>query len=462
MSMRLIITNPKSKIQNPKLCLICVGSELLRGKINTHASIIARHLGAIGLTLSSEQTAGDDLESLTRCIRRALFSYEVVIVTGGLGPTFDDLTREAASEASGRPLVLSSLLLQGIKKKFRRAGHRKMPPANKRQAYLLDGAKAISNSVGTAPGQWIQGRKERGKGKGERDRESLFEVTPITPQPFPVACALSPIPSLLILLPGPPSEMEPMLDRFVIPRLARLFERGAHSEAHLHFVGVPESVIDHKIRPMIQKEAGVDFTILAHPGLVDLDIFVHAKTRQLAAARLDRIVRSVRKSTGPAFYGRDADFPLEKVIMDKFVTSSATLAVAESCTGGTLAGRLTSVPGSSKYFLGGYVTYHNRAKQSLLGVAQATLRTHGAVSKETAIAMARGVRASLGSTWGAAITGIAGPSGGTTGKPVGLVFLAVAGPGYTRSMRVQFRGSRDTVRAKAVLGMLNMLRELDL
>jgi nicotinamide-nucleotide amidase len=409
----------------PSVALICVGSELLRGKINTHASTISRYLCALGLSLVAEQTVSDDQSTIASAIASALHTHNIVLVTGGLGPTFDDLTREAAAEATGYALELSLPLLREIKQKFKRAKLPSMPPANERQAYLLEKAEALSNTVGTAPGQWLEV-----PGSG----------------------------AILVLLPGPPSEMEPMFTGFVMPRLKRRFPAGARAEAHMHFVGVPESVIDQQVRPIIEKYKGCEFTILAKPGLVDLDIFVQEKSVARARACLGRIVLAIQRKTRPSFYGMDEDFPLEKVVMKRFLSQKATLSVAESCTGGLLAKRLTDASGSSKYFLGGVVSYANSVKRSMLEVSREVLWKHGAVSEEVALAMAHGVRSKFGSAWALSITGIAGPGGGTAKKPVGLVYIALVGPKSKKSYRFHFRGSRSVIRDRAVTAALSLLR----
>ena len=418
---------PTSASNKPRCFLICVGSELLRGKVNTHASTIALRLAGIGLELNGETTVGDELEPLTRAIAQALPRYEIVIVTGGLGPTFDDITREAAAAASGVGLERSKALLAGIAKKFRLARYRRMPPANARQADVLRGATPIQNVVGTAPGQWFTRRSP------ERH---------------------------LILLPGPPSELLPMLDGTVIPTLKKTYSSGPRAEAHLHFVGVPESLVDHKVRPIIEKFTATRFTILAHLGLVDLDIFVAEHTAARAKGTLARIVAQVKKAVGPAFYGMDAGYPLEKVVGDQFRAKRLTLAVAESCTGGMLAARLTDVPGSSKFFLGGVVSYSNDVKRDSLGVEPMVLRRFGAVSAETARAMAQGVRRRLGSDWGLSITGIAGPDGAVPGKPVGKVFIGFDSEKGTRAHEFQFGGSRGAIRLRSVIAALDILRKI--
>jgi nicotinamide-nucleotide amidase len=418
----------------------------LRGKINTHASTLARRLASIGLELSAEHTLRDDEAELAKLIRQSLQESAIVIVTGGLGPTFDDVTREAAAEACGRPLISTPALLNEIQRKFRKAKYLHMPPANQRQADLIEGAHAISNKVGTAPGQWI-------------------EIVARPEIQGPSRHSLGPRPSalmrqLLILLPGPPSELHPMLEEYVLPFLRKKFPATPSAEAHLHFVGVPESIVDDRIRPIIAKEKDVQFTILAHLGLVDFDIFMTASSRSKAERHLRLIVEKIRKKMGRAFYGMNENYPLEKVVGDAFRRARKTLAVAESCTGGMLAKALTDIPGSSEYFLGGVVSYQNAVKSALLQVPEEVLRQHGAVSKEVAHAMAEGVRKATGSTWGIGITGIAGPSGGTPAKPVGLVFIGLAGPRVHKTVELRLRGSRDAIRQRAVISALDMLRQI--
>jgi len=409
--------------------LICVGSELLRGKINTHTATLARRLQPLGITLAREESIPDDQVALTAAIRRGLAQYPLVIVTGGLGPTFDDLSREAAAEASGRPLIRSAALLRGLKAKFHKARYRAMPPMNARQADVMRGAEILPNGFGTAPGQWL----EWSPGK------------------------------ILILLPGPPRELKPMLD-IVLARLRRVFKTRPRVERHLHFVGIPESRADQKIRPLIRRYSRtpgvqVDFTILAHLGLVDFDIFVEADRARHATRMADTIVKAIQQRLCRYFYGLGERHTLERAVGDALLAARATVSVAESCTGGLLSAQLTELPGSSVYFLGGVVAYSNRMKETQLEVPAELLARHGAVSAPVARAMAQGIRARVDSTYGIGITGIAGPGGGTKDKPVGLVFIALATPQRTRVQKFLFTGARDVVRARAVTAALDLLRQ---
>lgn len=410
--------------------LICVGSELLRGKINTHASTLARRLQGLGIELAHEETLPDELVALTATIRRGVAEFPIVIVTGGLGPTFDDLSREAAAAALGRPLERSAKLLRGLAAKFKKARYKTMPPMNARQADVIRGARVIANAVGTAPGQWV----EWAPGK------------------------------ILILLPGPPRELHPMVDGFVLPRLRRTFKARPRAEGHLHFVGIPESRADQRIRPIIKRYANrrnirVDFTILAHLSLVDFDVFVEADTLASAQRTTAEIVTAIQRRLRRFCYGVGDQFPLAKVVGDHLRAARATVAVAESCTGGLLAADLTEWAGSSDYFLGGVVAYANSIKETHVGVPSVMLREHGAVSEPVARALAVGVRDRLESTYGIGITGIAGPGGGTAKKPVGLVYIGIAGPRRTFVRAFQFGGARDAVRSRAVTSALDMLRQ---
>ncbi len=407
---------------------MCVGSELLRGKINTHASTLARRLASVGLTLDAEQTVADTLPELTLAIRQALRTSQIVFVTGGLGPTFDDLTREAAAAATGRRLIPTRSILLDIQKKFKRARYRRMPATNARQADVLEGARVIANPNGTAPGQWL----------------ALPD-------------------KVLILLPGPPRELHPMLEADVLPALRRAFSVLPRVEAHLHFVGVGESAVDERLRPLMdraQRERGVhiDFTILAHLGLVDFDIFVTSASRAKAQAVLHPLVAQITCEMGDAFYGLDKDYPLSRAVGNLLLKKKETVAFAESCTGGMVASRMTDIAGSSRYVLGGVVAYDNRIKSEVIYVPQVLLAKHGAVSRPVALAMAQGVRKHFGATWGVSLTGIAGPGGGSAKKPIGLVYMAVVSEDKQVCKEYRFHGDRDAIRQRAVTQVLDLLR----
>lgn len=398
---------------------VCVGSELLGGRVDTHTAHLARRLKEASLTLARSTTVPDDLALIRDAVAAAAARSRVVIVSGGLGPTFDDLTREAAAAAFGRSLSYKPGLYARILRRYARY-RLKVPANNKRQAFLIEGARALDNPHGSAPGQRLE----------------------------------SPEGSLVFLLPGPPAEMYPMFDRMVLPELARRFGGGKKAPARVfRFYGLAEAACDQRLAPVLKDFPGVSFTILADLGQVEL----HAAGP--SAAALARLERRVAAAMGSAYYSRDGDtFPA--AVGTALRRRGWRLSTAESCTGGTLAGALTSVPGSSEWFLGGAVAYSNALKTSILGVPEGLLKAHGAVSAECARAMAEGARARFGSEASLAVTGIAGPGGGTKAKPVGLVHIAASVPGRTELAQRVFPGDREQVRRRTVAFALGLLRRL--
>jgi len=415
--------------REPAIELLCAGTELLAGKTNTHSAFIARRLRAAGLRLARATSLPDDPALLAEEIRAALGRCDALLVCGGMGPTFDDVTREAAAAALGRDLVFHPRLFTAIRRKFSRLRF-PLPRENRRQAFLVRGAMPLANRVGSAPGQLLALRRAPGRA-----------------------------PQTLALLPGPPDEMAPMLDEAVMPRLRGSYARGRHAASlTLHLCGLPESVADEKLRP-VTNLAGpeLDFTILASAGQVDF----HAFSRCARAARARRLIARVRRlalrRVGPHVFGEGPQ-TLESAVAGRLRRRRLTLAVAESCSAGMLAARLTSVPGSSTYFRGGVLAYHDRVKQELLGVRDKTLSRHGAVSMASAREMAEGARRALKAGVGVALTGIAGPGGGGPRKPVGLTFIAISGPGRgSARLRLMLTGDRETIRQKAVAAALKLL-----
>ena len=398
---------------------VCVGSELLGGRVDTHTAHLARRLKEASLTLSRSTTVPDDLPAIRDAVAAAAGRSGVVIVSGGLGPTFDDLTREATAAAFGRTLSYKPRLYARILRRYARY-RLKVPANNKRQAFLIEGARALDNPHGSAPGQRL----------------------------------VAPGGALVYLLPGPPAEMYPMFDRMVLPELARRFGGGAKAAARVfRFYGLAEAACDQRLAPVLKDFPGVAFTILADLGLVEL----HAAGP--SPRDLDRLERRVAAAMGSAYYSRDGEtFPA--AVGAALKRRGWKLSTAESCTGGLLAGALTGVPGSSEWFLGGAVAYSNALKTSLLGVPQGLLAARGAVSEECARAMAHGACERFGSEASVAVTGIAGPGGGSRAKPVGLVHIAVSVPGRTELVRRVFPGDREQVRRRTVLFALGLLRRL--
>jgi nicotinamide-nucleotide amidase len=407
-------------VKVPKAALVCVGSELLAGQVNTHQAWLSVRLRRAGFAMTGEASVPDDVALIAAAMRLALAEAEVVVVCGGLGPTFDDLTREAAAKALGRSLTFKPKLWSVILKRFARY-KMKVPDENKRQAMVIGGAEVLDNPNGSAPGQRL-----RASGR------------------------------TMILLPGPPTEMYPMFES-VLPRLAREHARGVHPASFsVRLSGVPESLADEKLDPVRARWPKADFTILASGG----EVAFHATSpeRSPAAARAARasLRREILAAVGEYAHG-EGDVTLETALGALLKEKGLTLAVAESCTGGLLGGRLTAVPGSSAYFLGGVISYANSVKVRRLGVPARLLAKHGAVSAECAAALARGARRAIGADVGISITGVAGPDGGTKEKPVGLVYAAVAGPGSALAVKkLEINGPREAVRSRAVTAALRL------
>lgn len=405
----------------PKAALVCVGSELLAGQVNTHQAWLSVRLRRAGFDVIGEASVPDEVPDIRRALERALAAADAVIVCGGLGPTFDDLTREAAAAALGRRMSFRPALWTAILKRFARFAIA-VPEENKRQAEVIAGASVLPNRAGSAPGQLLRARGRT-----------------------------------LVLLPGPPSEMYPMFEGQVLGRLKKTHARGLHPAAFsVRLSGVPESAADERLQPVRARWPQARFTILASGG----EVSFHALTIEssaLAARRVRaRLRREIRDAVSEFAHG-EGEQTLESALGARLERRRLTLAVAESCTGGLLGGRITAVPGSSTYFLGGVIAYANAVKVRRLGVPARLLARHGAVSAECAEALARGARREFGASLGVAVTGIAGPEGGTAGKPVGTVFVAVSGPGRAETVRrLDVLGPRENVRSRAVTAALRL------
>lgn len=407
--------------------LLCIGSELLAGQINTHQSYLSLALRGAGLDVSRESSLPDDEQAIAGEIRQALERCDVLLLCGGLGPTFDDVTRQAVALALGRRLLYRPELYARIKEKFSRY-KLPLPQENRRQAFVIEGAEVLSNGIGSAPGQWV-----------------------LLPR--------SGRPQALVLLPGPFSELSPMFEKDVLPRLRRTYARGLHTDSlRLHLYGTPESAADEALKPLTSRaDEELGFTILAGGTQVDF----HAWVRTRSAARCRALIASVRRlayrKVGGFIFGEGAE-TLESVVGRELQRCKLTLGLAESCTAGMAGARLTAVAGSSAYFKGGVVSYADGMKTGALGVRAQTLRRHGAVSAACAAEMASGVRRLACSDVGLSITGIAGPAGASPGKPVGLVWIAVDGPGKRRNSRqLLLSGGRELVRQRAVSAALHHL-----
>ena len=410
--------------------ILCVGTELLLGEVvNTNAAYIASRLAELGVSVYHQSVVGDNPERLRAELSASLGRCDLVIMTGGLGPTYDDLTKETAAELFGRRLVTDERALADIKDYFTRTG-RRMAESNAKQALLPEGAIALYNMWGTAPGMIIEGEGEL-LGK----------------------CA--------VLLPGPPREMRNMFEHYLIDYIARRTESRIVSR-NIHLIGIGESAAEELLRPLIDGATNPTLAPYAKDGEVRFRVTAAAGTVEEAEKMCDALVaRVLRSEVAPFVYGVDVD-SVEGAVAAALLESGETLATVESCTGGLIAKRLTDISGISAVYLGGAVTYANEAKESLVGVKHDTLVAHGAVSEETAREMAEGIRAALGADYGISTTGIAGPSGGTPEKPVGTVYIAVASKNGTRVKRLQLPPMRDReyIRTASATNALALLLEV--
>jgi nicotinamide-nucleotide amidase len=407
-----------------KAAILAVGSELLgTDRLDTNSLRLTKVLDRHGVELRAKSVLGDSEEDIAGELRRLLDRYEVVLVTGGLGPTADDITREATAAALGRGLHMDEEVLAGIARRFQDLGWR-MPEVNRRQAVIVDGATVLRNRRGTAPGQLLT--SERG--------------------------------SSLFLFPGVPMELDNMIEDHLEPWLAERSGGIGRETVTLKIASLPESVVEERIAPAYDEFGRESITILASPGDIRLRATAEG-TEEERRRRLEVMAARLAELGGTAVYAFREEDTLEKVVGELLRKSSATLALAESCTGGLVSERLTRVPGSSDYVLGGAVTYSNELKTQMVGVPAAMIAEHGAVSEPVARAMAEGVRRALGSDYGIGVTGVAGPGGGSEEKPVGTVHLALAGPdGTTDHRKVRFPGDRERVRWHASQLALEMLR----
>ena len=403
--------------------IIAVGSELLTPqRVDTNSLIVTGQLNLLGVEVVRKIVIGDDRERLAQAIRYALERSEIVILIGGLGPTEDDVTRDAAASALGRKLVLSLEQESVLIRRFREI-NRPMAKNNLRQAYLIEGAEALPNPNGTAPGQFIS-----------TDRGALA------------------------LLPGPPRELKPMLEQQLVPRLLPVLPPQVIRVRSFRITGIGESDLDTLIAPVYTKYANPVTTVLSSPG----DLFVHlrarANTKDEADALLREVGNPIAELLGEKVYSEDAEESLEMVIGRLLRKKHSTVTTAESCTGGMVSARLTEHDGSSGFFVGGYVAYSDRQKRELLGISKEMIDKHSAVSEPVAKAMAEGARDLSGATYALATTGWAGPEGGTEFDPVGTVYLALAGPGVTQVIRARYGADRFRVRALATQAALDLLR----
>jgi nicotinamide-nucleotide amidase len=394
--------------------LINTGSELLLGRVlNTHQQWLCRRLADLGHVVSRQVAVPDTAKDIQLAVREALARTDLVIVTGGLGPTSDDITRELIAELLGKKLVRDEAVFKHIKNYFA-ARKRPMPVNNDVQAFVPEGATVLPNPNGTAPGLAMKVGDDGGLGMEGGNK-----------LPPPSSIINSPSSRWLIMLPGPPRELRPMFDDFVVPILRREFPLEVPFVCRtLRIGGIGESAVQEKLQPSLASLVadGLDVGYCARVGQVDVRLTVHGANAQKTVCAAEAVVQQI---LGANIYGFD-DEEIEMVVVRLLTERKKTLTLAESCTGGGIANRVTNVPGASSVFLGGVVVYSNQAKEKFLGVRAETLKQHGAVSEVVAREMAEGAREKFGADFALAVTGIAGPGGGTLEKPVGTVFTALA------------------------------------
>jgi nicotinamide-nucleotide amidase len=407
--------------------IIAVGSEMLTPyRMDTNSLYLTEQLNLLGVDVIFKSIVGDDLRRLVAAAQHGLFRSDILIFSGGLGPTEDDLTREAVAEALGLPLLRDPEILARLEQRFAERGW-KMSANNTKQADVLEGASVLPNPNGTAPGQWLGGNFD--------GREHI-----------------------IVLLPGPPHELKALFEAEVRERLRAKVPPAFLAVRTLKIAMLGESAVDARVAPIYKRYSDVETTILAGAGEIELHFKTSSATQDAAQVRVDEVAGVVEDELDDAVYSRNGE-SLEQIVGYWLQMRTATVAVAESCTGGMLAERITSVSGSSRYFLGGAVVYSNALKTELAGVPAEMIERHGAVSREVAAALAEGIRYRCESTLGIGITGVAGPNGGTAEKPVGLVFHAVSSSTGTEVVQRNFPGDRKRIRRFASTMALDMVRK---
>ncbi len=407
---------------NFKIEIMAVGSELLSPDyVDTNSLFLTRQLNELGLQVAYKTVVGDDADDLLACFRTAAQRADLILITGGLGPTRDDLTRETLAAALGRKLVFLEPLWKKIQDRFARRGI-KIAEVNRKQAYLIEGAEALENPNGTAPGVWLEAEGR-----------------------------------IFALLPGPPRELEPMVTTQILPRLGKK-RKGYQVRKVLKITGLAESDTETLISDLYPEKEDFQMTVLSAPGQIEIHCTaLSSLSATNAEENLHAPVNALLARLGSYVFSTSGE-ELEEVVGRMLAQDGKTLAVAESCTGGLLGDRITDVPGSSAYFLEGIQAYSNEAKIRRLGVPPNLLDNFGAVSAEVAACMADNIRSGAGADYGLAITGIAGPSGGSREKPVGLVYVALSGPEGTQAEKNLFLGDRRTIKKRSSQKALDMLR----
>lgn len=401
--------------------IIAVGSELLTPDyIDTNSLYLTHLLNEAGCQVHLKTIVGDDRNNIAAVLGAALQRSDLIILSGGLGPTEDDLTRATVAGVLNRTISIDDGILEVLRQRFAARGFA-MTKNNERQAEVIDGAEVLNNSYGSAPGMWIE---ERGR--------------------------------YIVLLPGPPRELKPMFEKKVLPRIRELSKGNRLIYRSFHVTGITESELDSQLAPIYTAYPKVQTTILASTGHIAIRLYQWPLAGE-NPSDIDELAARIQAALGDAIFTTKGE-SLEEVVGQQLRESGHTLAVAESCTAGMLGERITRVPGSSNYFLGGVLCYSNEAKRDLCGVPEELLQKHGAVSAEVAEALALGVRNALHSTIGVSITGIAGPEGGSAEKPVGLVYIGISDGTRTMSKHRSMPGDRESIRERSAYLALSWLR----
>lgn len=402
--------------------IIAVGSELLTPtKQDTNSLWLTEKLNGIGIEVKLKTIVGDDALRLEETIRDAFKRSDVVITTGGLGPTEDDITRQISAKAVGRELIFKEKLVEELKRRFRAFG-REMPEINKRQAYIIEGSLVLPNPNGSAVGMLLE-------------TDGKF----------------------LVVLPGPPRELKPMFDNFVIGKLRENAGEIFVKRKILRVAGMGESAIDEAVAPIYKLYETVETSILFNKSEVEISLFAKAETDNKADEILNEIAGKIVEKLGIAVFATNGE-TMEEIVGKLLTERGETLALAESCTGGLIGARITEVAGSSAYFIESAVTYANESKINSLDIPKNLIETHGAVSAEVAEAMAKNIREKAGTDYAVSVTGIAGPNGGTDEKPVGLVFIGFADKTQVKSIKLNIPGDRYLIRWRTSQAALDYLR----
>ena len=403
--------------------VISVGTELLMGSIvNTNAQFLAEQCALLGLSMYNQTVVGDNKERLSDAINTGLGRADIVILTGGLGPTEDDLTKETCAQVMGFSLAEDSHTKDRIREYFKNSIYKDIPDNNWKQAIVPEGAIVLDNDNGTAPGLILE--------KGEKRA---------------------------ILLPGPPNELIPLFNGKVKPYLQKLRPELIVSQM-VKICGVGESQVEDRLLDLIDKQTNPTIATYAKTGEVHVRVTASAPTKEIADKLIKPVVKEIKKRVGTAVYSTREEETLEMAVVRLLKKHELTVATAESCTGGLVAGRIVNVPGSSEVFREGFVTYSNKAKRRHLDVSKSTIKKYGAVSKETAREMAVGGAFATDSDLCVAITGLAGPDGGTEEKPVGLVYMACCMGDKVTVEKYQFKGNRNKIREQSVVKALDLVR----